>query len=240
MSNIFAKLGVSSRAAATAHAYERGLRWRPGGLGTHSPRWVIQPMMPAQREPSLAAMTERFDTIIIGAGQAGLATGHHLARHDRTFVILEAHDRVGDIWRDRFDSLKLYSPARYDGLPGWAVPPPGTTYPRKDQLADYLEAYAGRFELPIVTGGSVDGVRRHGDAGSCTPALIASRPTASSSPPGPSKSPYCRRSRATSTRRSASFTRTSTATRHGCAPGRSSSSVQPLRSRHRARSRRVA
>lgn len=108
-------------------------------------------------------MTEHFDTVIIGAGQAGLATGYHLAREDRKFVILEAHDRVGDIWRKRFDSLKLYSPARYDGLPGWGMSLPGNTFPTKDQLADYFEAYAERFELPIVTGVTVDGVRRDGE-----------------------------------------------------------------------------
>src|SRR6476659_8221460 len=117
-------------------------------------------MMRTQRGFSLAAMTERFDTIIIGAGQAGLATGYHLAREGRKFVILEAHDRVGDIWRNRFDSLKLYSPARYDGLPGWGMPLPGSTYPTKDQLAAYLAAYAKRFALPIVSGVSVDSVRR--------------------------------------------------------------------------------
>lgn len=120
-------------------------------------------MMQARREPSLAAMTEQLDTIIIGAGQAGLATGYHLARAGRKFLILEALERPGDIWRNRFDSLKLYSPARYDGLPGWGMPLPGTAYPTKDQLADYLEAYAERFELPIVTGVSVDGVRRDGE-----------------------------------------------------------------------------
>ena len=60
--------------------------------------------------------------MIIGGGQAGLATGYHLAQQDRSFVILEANERIGDIWRRRFDSLRLYSPARYDGLPGWGVP----------------------------------------------------------------------------------------------------------------------
>ena len=62
-------------------------------------------------------------------------------------MILEAHPRVGDVWRNRFDSLRLYSPARYDGLPGWPVPLDPWTYPTKDQIADYLEAYAERFEL---------------------------------------------------------------------------------------------
>src|SRR5919206_1774076 len=108
-------------------------------------------------------MSDFFETIVIGAGQAGLAVGHHLARRDRSFVILEAGQRVGDNWRRRFDSLRLYSPARYDGLPGWAMPLDPWAYPTKDEVADYLEAYAEHFELPIVTGASVDSVRRDGD-----------------------------------------------------------------------------
>jgi putative flavoprotein involved in K+ transport len=108
-------------------------------------------------------MSERFETVIIGAGQAGLAVGYHLARRDRSFVILEANDRVGDNWRKRFDSLRLYSPARYDGLPGWAVPLDPWAYPTKDEIADYLEAYAQRFELPVITGAGVDSLRRDGD-----------------------------------------------------------------------------
>jgi putative flavoprotein involved in K+ transport len=108
-------------------------------------------------------MSEHFETVIIGGGQAGLAVGYHLAQRDRSFVILEANDRIGDNWRNRFDSLRLYSPARYDGLPGWPVPLDGWTYPGKDEIADYLEAYARRFELPVVTGVGVDRLRRDGD-----------------------------------------------------------------------------
>jgi putative flavoprotein involved in K+ transport len=109
------------------------------------------------------AMSEHFETVIIGAGQAGLSVGHHLARRDRSFVILEANDRIGDNWRERFDSLRLYSPARYDGLPGWGVPLDGWTFPTKDELADYLEAYARRFELPVITGVRVERLRKDGD-----------------------------------------------------------------------------
>jgi putative flavoprotein involved in K+ transport len=116
-----------------------------------------------RRERSFAGMSEHFDTIIIGGGQAGLAVGYHLARRDRSFVILEAKDRVGDIWRDRYDSLRLYSPARYDTLPGWPMPLDGWAYPTKDDMADYLEAYAARFELPVITGVAVDSLRRDGD-----------------------------------------------------------------------------
>ncbi len=105
--------------------------------------------------------TEHFETIVIGAGQAGLSTGYHLARQGREFLILDAHDRVGDVWRQRFDSLRLYSPAKYDGLPGLGVPAKGWSWPGKDDVADYLEAYATRFDLPVRTGMTVDGLFQH-------------------------------------------------------------------------------
>jgi putative flavoprotein involved in K+ transport len=106
---------------------------------------------------------ERFETVIVGGGQAGLATGYHLARHGRPFVILDAGERVGDPWRGRWDSLRLFSPARYSGLPGWAFPAAPWHYPAKDEVADYLEAYAARFELPVRTGVRVDRLTRPGD-----------------------------------------------------------------------------
>ncbi len=106
---------------------------------------------------------EQFDTIIIGGGQAGLSTAYHLTRRRRHCVVLDSRDHVGDIWRQRFDSLRLYSPAKYDGLPGWAFPVGRWTYPTKDQVADYLEAYAARFELPVRTGVHVDTVTQDGD-----------------------------------------------------------------------------
>jgi putative flavoprotein involved in K+ transport len=108
-------------------------------------------------------MTEHCETIVIGAGQAGLSVGHHLARRGRDFLILEASERVGDVWRRRFDSLRLYSPASYDGLPGWGVPLPRWHYPTKDELADYLETYAERFELPVITGAPVEHLGREGE-----------------------------------------------------------------------------
>jgi len=107
-------------------------------------------------------MTEQFETIVIGAGQAGLAVGYHLAQRDRPFVILEAAERVGDNWRRRFDSLRLFTPARYDALPGCELPLGGWAFPTKDELADYLESYAQRFELPVVTGVAVDSLLRDG------------------------------------------------------------------------------
>jgi putative flavoprotein involved in K+ transport len=106
---------------------------------------------------------ERLETVIIGGGQAGLALGYHLARRGRPFVILDASKRVGDAWRNRWDSLRLFTPVRYDGLPGWPFPAPARSFPTKDQVADYLEAYAARFELPVRTGVGVTGLSRMGN-----------------------------------------------------------------------------
>ena len=100
--------------------------------------------------------TERCETVIIGGGQAGLATGYHLARRDRPFVILDANQRVGDAWRNRWDSLHLFTPARYNGLPGWRFPRSARGNPGKDEVADYLQAYAARFALPVRLGLTVD------------------------------------------------------------------------------------
>jgi putative flavoprotein involved in K+ transport len=106
---------------------------------------------------------ERFETVIVGGGQAGLATGWHLARRDRPFVILDADERVGDQWRRRWDSLRLFTPARYSGLPGMGFPAPAWHYPTKDEMAGYLESYAARFQLPVRGGVRVDGLTRLGD-----------------------------------------------------------------------------
>ncbi len=104
----------------------------------------------------------RVETVIVGGGQAGLAVGYHLARRDRPFVILDADQRAGDAWRRRWDSLHLFTPARYSGLPGWPFPAPPFSYPTRDEVADYLEAYAARFELPVRHGVRVDRLAREG------------------------------------------------------------------------------
>ncbi|MGH7445950.1 MAG: flavin-containing monooxygenase [Longimicrobiales bacterium] len=106
---------------------------------------------------------ERVQTVVIGGGQAGLAVGYHLARRGLPFVILEANERIGDSWRARWDSLRLFTPARFDGLPGMRFPASAWTYPTKDEMADYLEAYAARFALPVRTGVRVDRLARRGD-----------------------------------------------------------------------------
>ena len=113
--------------------------------------------MTGMREP------QRFQTLIIGGGQAGLSVGYHLARRGIRFVILEANQRIGDSWRRRWDSLRLFTPARYDGLAGMPFPALPDTFPTKDEMANYLEAYAARFELPVRTGVTVDRVSRHGN-----------------------------------------------------------------------------
>jgi putative flavoprotein involved in K+ transport len=107
-------------------------------------------------------MSERVETVVIGAGQAGLSVGHHLAKRDRGFVILHANARVGDNWRRHWDSLRLFSPARFDGLPGMAFPADPWSFPTKDQTGDYLEQYAERFELPVRGDTRVQRVSRNG------------------------------------------------------------------------------
>ena len=108
--------------------------------------------------------SERHEAVIIGAGQTGLAAGHHLAKRGVEFVILDANPRIGDQWRRRWDSLRLYSPARYDGLPGLPFPGPRSRYPSGNEMADYLETYAAHEKLPIRTGVGVESVRA-GDPG---------------------------------------------------------------------------
>lgn len=106
-----------------------------------------------------------LDTIVVGGGQAGLAIGFLLARRQhRDILILDAHARVGDAWRRRWDSLRLFTPAKYDGLPGLPFPGDPLAFPTKDEMADYLETYAERFELPMLLGVRVERVRR-GESG---------------------------------------------------------------------------
>jgi putative flavoprotein involved in K+ transport len=107
---------------------------------------------------------EHFDTIVIGGGQAGLSVGYYLKKHERPFVILDANERIGGSWRTRaWNSLSLFTPARYDSLPGWPFPAPGWSFPTARETADYLEAYADRFDLPVVTGTRVDRLTKEGD-----------------------------------------------------------------------------
>ena len=106
---------------------------------------------------------ERFEVVVVGGGQAGLAAGFHLAKRGVNFVILDSHSRVGDAWRMRWDSLRLFTPGRIDGLPGTPFPGPAAALPGKDDVADYLEAYASRFKLPIRLQTTVESAGLEGD-----------------------------------------------------------------------------
>jgi putative flavoprotein involved in K+ transport len=106
--------------------------------------------------------TERIDTVVIGGGQAGLSVGYHLKRLGVPFVILDASASVGDVWRRRWDSLRLFTPARYAGLDGLPFPAPKHAFPTKDEMGDYLEAYAREFSLPVRSGVRVERLSRVG------------------------------------------------------------------------------
>jgi putative flavoprotein involved in K+ transport len=105
----------------------------------------------------------KVQTIVIGGGQAGLSVGFHLAKLGLSFQILDANGRIGDAWRNRWDSLRLFHPARYVGLPGMRFPGRGDAFPTKDQMANYLVDYARRFHLPVRNGVRVDRLWKEGD-----------------------------------------------------------------------------
>jgi putative flavoprotein involved in K+ transport len=109
-------------------------------------------------------MKNIYEVVVIGAGQSGLSVGYQLKQRGVPFVILDANERVGDVWRNRWDSLRLFSSARFDGLPGMPFPASKSYFPTKDEMADFLVAYAKRFMLPVETGVRIDRLAR-GDAG---------------------------------------------------------------------------
>src|SRR4051794_39968359 len=101
----------------------------------------------------------RHEVVVIGGSQAGLAIGYFLARQGADFVILDAADEPGAVWRRRWDSLTLFTSARYDSLPGLAFPGDPARYPTKDEVADYLTDYVRRFDLPLELASRVEAVR---------------------------------------------------------------------------------
>jgi putative flavoprotein involved in K+ transport len=100
-------------------------------------------------------MNDVLDVLVIGGGQAGLAMGHHLAQRGSRFLILDASAEIGEAWRTRWDSLRLFTPPQYDNLPGLPFPAAPDTYPGKDAVADYLQAYAAHSQLPVRLGTTV-------------------------------------------------------------------------------------
>jgi putative flavoprotein involved in K+ transport len=106
---------------------------------------------------------ERFDTVVVGGGQAGLTVGYYLARCHADFVILDAGERIGQSWEARWDSLRLFSPAHFTSLPGRRFPEPRHHLPSKDEMAAYLRSYAARFELPVRLGWRIDQLGRDAD-----------------------------------------------------------------------------
>jgi putative flavoprotein involved in K+ transport len=105
--------------------------------------------MLTERDHGFSRMEESFHTIIIGGGQAGLAVGHFLAQQGENFIILDKNSRSGDAWRCRWESLRLFTPSQFDSLPGMPFPKSKNYFPSKDEIADYIEEYARKFNLPI-------------------------------------------------------------------------------------------
>lgn len=104
-----------------------------------------------------------WDIIVIGGGQSGLATGYYLKNNEEDFVILNAQERPGDSWRKRWNSLRLFTPSQYDGLPGLPFEAREGHFPTKDEMADYLDHYAAKFGLPVMNGVKVEGLEKADD-----------------------------------------------------------------------------
>jgi putative flavoprotein involved in K+ transport len=106
---------------------------------------------------------QRFDVVVVGAGQAGLAMGYFLANQGQHFIILERGDSIAPAWRERWDSLKLFTPRGYSSLPGLPFPGDPDDYPTRDEVIAYLESYAETFELPIELNSPVRRLSREGE-----------------------------------------------------------------------------
>jgi putative flavoprotein involved in K+ transport len=121
---------------------------------------MTNPQHPPSQDTTPAGL---LDVVVIGGGQAGLAMAWHLTRRGMRFVVLEAGPELGQVWRDRWDSLKLFTPAQYSSLPGQPFPAPADTYPTRDAVADYMHAYAKAFDLPVTPNARVTDLRRTRD-----------------------------------------------------------------------------
>ena len=110
-----------------------------------------------------APITKHLPAVIIGGGQAGLTTGYFLKKAGKDFIILDENKNIGDSWRNRWDSLQLFTPAQHDSLPGMPFPAFKDSFPGKDQMADYLQIYAARFSLPVHSGVKVNHIYSSGN-----------------------------------------------------------------------------
>ncbi len=109
------------------------------------------------------AKNQMFDVVVIGAGQAGLASGWHLQQQGLNFLIFDEQPQPGGNWRNYYDSLELFSPAAYSSLPGLPFPGAAGHYPTRDEVVRYLERYADFFRLPILQGIRVANVCQEGE-----------------------------------------------------------------------------
>src|SRR5262245_35319639 len=125
--------------------------------------YQVYPLIHVRCIMSMTYSTKYVPTIVIGGGQAGLSVGYHLAKQKLPFLILDASNRIGDAWRNRWDSLRLFTPARYVALPGFSFPGRGDSFPTKEEMANYLESYADRFHLPVQSGVKVDHLSKNGN-----------------------------------------------------------------------------
>ena len=114
-----------------------------------------------QTEPG--GLDHELDVLVIGGGQAGLVMGYELAQGGLRFAILDAGPEIGDTWHRRWDSLKLFTPAQYDNIPGMSFPAPSDVYPGKEDVAAFLKEYARRFELPVHLNAMVRSLTHEGN-----------------------------------------------------------------------------
>jgi putative flavoprotein involved in K+ transport len=135
----------------------------PNDTLTETPTEALTETSTGRAVPGTGSGAERAETVVLGAGQTGLATAYHLGRAGRPCMVLDEHRRVGDQWRTRYDSLRLNTPAQYDGLPGMPFPAARHTFPTGREMGDYLEAYAATFGIDVRTRVHVTAVDRLDD-----------------------------------------------------------------------------
>ena len=103
----------------------------------------------------------RYETIVIGAGQAGLAMGYYLSQSNVNFLIIDKGRELGEVWKERYDSLRLFTPRMYSSLPGLVLDGDQHGFPSKDEIGDYLKHYADKFALPVALNTEVLSVTKH-------------------------------------------------------------------------------